>query len=119
MIKVYFDGKCGLCTKEINYYKKISPPNLFQWCDIFEHQSDLESIGVTTLDALMFLHAVDENRALYKGVDAFALIWINLDKWRVLAFIVSLPGVRMMFSLMYKIFAKWRFKRMDYCHLKQ
>ena len=22
-IKVYFDGNCGLCSKEINYYKKI------------------------------------------------------------------------------------------------
>ena len=22
-IKVYFDGNCGLCSKEINYYNKI------------------------------------------------------------------------------------------------
>ena len=29
LTKVFYDGKCGLCSKEINYYKKISPDNIF------------------------------------------------------------------------------------------
>ncbi|MDE4948910.1 DUF393 domain-containing protein, partial [Francisella tularensis subsp. holarctica] len=28
MIKVFYDGLCGLCTKEINQYKKIAPKNI-------------------------------------------------------------------------------------------
>ena len=28
LTKVFYDGKCGLCSKEINYYKRIAPKNL-------------------------------------------------------------------------------------------
>ena len=34
MIKIFYDGKCGLCSKEINYYIKIAPKNVFDWFDI-------------------------------------------------------------------------------------
>jgi len=34
MITVFYDGQCGLCLKEINHYKKIAPPNIFEWKDI-------------------------------------------------------------------------------------
>jgi len=117
MIKVYFDGKCGLCNKEINYYKKISPPFVFKWCNVFEHESELENIKLKIQEALMILHAVDENGTLYKGVDAFILIWSNLNKWKYLAFLASLPIIKKILSLVYKIFAKWRFKKMNYCKL--
>ncbi|MDE4992647.1 DCC1-like thiol-disulfide oxidoreductase family protein, partial [Francisella tularensis] len=36
MIIVFYDGKCGLCTKEKNHYKKIAPKNIFRWIDITE-----------------------------------------------------------------------------------
>ena len=25
LVTVFYDGKCGLCSKEINHYKKIAP----------------------------------------------------------------------------------------------
>ena len=34
MIKVLYDGKCGLCNKEISYYKKIANDKKFKWLDI-------------------------------------------------------------------------------------
>ena len=34
MIKVLYDGKCGLCNKEISYYKKIANNKKFKWLDI-------------------------------------------------------------------------------------
>ena len=43
-IKVFYDGKCGLCSKEINYYKKISPDNLFEWYDIATNPKALKDI---------------------------------------------------------------------------
>ena len=29
MIKVFYDGKCGLCSKEINHYRKIAGAGIF------------------------------------------------------------------------------------------
>ena len=39
MIKVLYDGKCGLCNKEINYYKKIANNKNFKWLDIANNLS--------------------------------------------------------------------------------
>ena len=44
MIEVFYDGKCGLCSKEISYYQGIAPVGIFvfinrsmgypQWSDL-------------------------------------------------------------------------------------
>jgi predicted DCC family thiol-disulfide oxidoreductase YuxK len=34
MISVFYDGKCGMCRKEITHYKRIAPENVFNWIDI-------------------------------------------------------------------------------------
>ena len=46
-IKVYFDGNCGLCSKEINYYKKIDKKNTFDWINIYNDDTDLKKFGIT------------------------------------------------------------------------
>ena len=32
--QVLYDGKCGLCNKEILYYQTIAPKGKFEWVDI-------------------------------------------------------------------------------------
>ena len=73
-IKVYFDGNCGLCSKEINYYRKIDKKNIFEWVNIYINDTDLKKLGITKSEALMELHALDENGKMYKGIDSFILI---------------------------------------------
>jgi DNA-binding transcriptional LysR family regulator len=43
-IKVFYDGKCGLCSKEINYYIRIAPINTFDWYDVATKPDDLKKI---------------------------------------------------------------------------
>jgi predicted DCC family thiol-disulfide oxidoreductase YuxK len=33
-ITVLFDGKCGICSKEISFYKRMSPAGQFIWQDV-------------------------------------------------------------------------------------
>lgn len=57
MIKVFYDGKCGLCTKEINHYKKIAPKNIFSWIDITEiDQSVIAKENLDVISCLKALH---------------------------------------------------------------
>ena len=32
LVTVFYDGKCGLCSREINHYKKIAPNGKYQIC---------------------------------------------------------------------------------------
>ena len=117
MITVYYDGKCGLCSKEIKYYKKISQDNVFNWLDIASYPHHLNNINVSQHHALLYLHALDKNNNLHIGVDAFILIWKNLKNWRILSIFISLPVIKQISDIIYKIFAKYRFSRYMHCQI--
>ena len=117
MITVFYDGQCGLCSKEIDYYRRIAPNGVFDWQDITESADDLNKEGVSLSEGLKHLHAKDNSGQIYIGVDAFTLIWKQLKRWRVLAVLVGLPLIRPSASYAYRMFANWRFKRLDHCQL--
>lgn len=117
MVTVFYDGQCGLCSKEINHYRKIAAEGVFDWQDLTEDVSKLEAYGVSYADGLRFLHATDEQGKLHVGVDAFVLIWKQLKRWRLLARLVSLPVIYPLADLVYRVFARWRFNRLKYCQL--
>lgn len=117
MIVVFFDGKCGLCIKEIQHYKKIAPKGIFNWQDITENPQALSAHGVSLAQGLKLLHALDKADRLHIGVDAFILIWQQLDRWRLLAKLVSLPGIYWLADKTYHIFAEQRFARLSHCQI--
>ena len=118
-IKVYFDGNCGLCSKEINYYNKIDKKNIFEWVNIYTHDTDLKKLGITKSEALMELHALDKNGKMYKGVDSFILIWKNLSFfWSILGIVVSFYPIYLTAKFAYKRFAIQRFNKLGYCDIK-
>ncbi|MDG1287980.1 MAG: DUF393 domain-containing protein [Rickettsiales bacterium] len=117
MIAVFYDGKCGLCSKEIRHYRAIAPDGIFDWQDITESVKFLTEHGVSLSEGLKQLHAIDDNGQLHVGVDAFILIWKQLKRWRILAALVSLPIIRQIANAVYKLFANVRFKRLAHCQL--
>ena len=119
MKTVFYDGKCGLCSKEINYYRKIAPEGIFKWHDITESADDLKSEGVSLSEGLKLLHAKDEKGQMHVGVDAFILIWKPLKRWRILAAFIGLPIIRPLADMAYRAFADRRFKRLEHCQLAE
>ncbi|MCH2038298.1 MAG: DUF393 domain-containing protein [Rickettsiales bacterium] len=119
MITVFYDGKCGLCSKEINHYRNIAPDGIFDWQDITENSDDLKKEGISLSQGLKLLHAKDDHGTLHIGVDAFILIWKQLKRWRILAAFVGLPLIRQIANMSYTLFAGWRFKRLAHCQLAE
>lgn len=117
MITVFYDGKCSLCSKEIDYYRKIAPSGIFDWQDITKSQEKLKKENITLSEGLKLLHAKDHTGQMHIGVDAFILIWKQLKRWRVLAVLVGLPIIKQFANVSYHIFANWRFKRLKHCKL--
>ena len=89
MLTVFYDGKCGLCSREINYYKRITPRNAFLWCDIANDPTKLSEIGISQSEALRRLHVLDSFGSLHVGVLGFIAIWQNLRYWRFLAMVIN------------------------------
>lgn len=119
MLTVYYDGKCGLCSKEIRHYQRIAPQNTFNWIDITREPDLLTDKGYRVSDGLKALHAEDADNKMHIGVDAFIQVWRNLPYWWLIAKIVSLPIIKPLAAYVYEKFAEWRFSRLDHCQTSQ
>ena len=117
MIRVFYDGKCGLCRREIEHYKRIAPVGVFDWVDIKVDASSLEKLSIAYADGLKLLHAQDAQGKLHVGVDAFILIWRQIPRWRVLVSIVGAGFIRPVANIAYRAFAAWRFNRLSHCQI--
>jgi len=113
-ITVFYDGKCGLCSKEINHYKRIEPKGVFKWIDITSEPETFEKLGYKKEDGLRALHAQDTDGNIHIGIDAFILIWQQLKRWRCWAIFLSLPIIKQITEFTYKHFANWRFNKLGY-----
>ena len=119
MIEVFFDGKCGLCSKEIAYYQNIAPSGIFAWMDIATDPSPLAAHQITQADALRHLHVRDAAGDWHIGAAAFLVIWQQLRYWRFLAVLVGLPIIRQIAAMVYNRFADYRFARLAHCQIAQ
>lgn len=116
-VTIFYDGKCSLCAKEINHYKRIAPAGTFVYEDITQSENALNASGISLKDGLKWLHAQDDNGKLHIGVDAAILIWSQLKRWKLLAQFISLPMMYSIAGWCYKQFAEWRFKRLTHCQV--
>jgi predicted DCC family thiol-disulfide oxidoreductase YuxK len=114
MITVFYDGKCGLCRREIEHYKRIAPAGVFQWVDITLAPEAFIALGYTVADGLKALHVRDGVGMMHIAVDAFIVIWQQLPRWRLLAAFARLPLIHPLATWCYTKFAAWRFKKLGY-----
>jgi predicted DCC family thiol-disulfide oxidoreductase YuxK len=114
MITVFYDGKCGLCRREIEHYMRIAPVGVFMWVDITVTPAPFTTLGYGVNDGLKALHAIDSEGIMHVAVDAFMLIWQQLPRWRMLAVFAKLPIIYPLAAWLYRIFAAWRFKKLGY-----
>ena len=69
MITVFYDGKCGLCSKEIRHYRAIAPGGIFHWQDVNDCPEELAALGISLSQGLRLLHAKDAGGTVHTGVE--------------------------------------------------
>ncbi len=115
MITVFYDGKCGLCRREIEHYIRIAPVGVFAWVDITIASEPFTTRGYKVKDGLKALHVEDDVGKMHQGVAAFAIIWRRLPRlWPLLALLLKTPFAMPLAEKIYAKFAAWRFKKLGY-----
>jgi predicted DCC family thiol-disulfide oxidoreductase YuxK len=114
-ITVLFDGKCGVCSKEISFYKRVAPKGQFIWQDVNSIDTK-EKYNIELHTALKHLHVID-NEKVFIGVDAFVRIWKNITYFKFLSFFIQIPLIYSLAKYLYTIFAEYRFKRLKHCQI--
>ncbi|MEQ8290462.1 MAG: DUF393 domain-containing protein [Gammaproteobacteria bacterium] len=117
MIQVYYDGKCGLCAREINYYRQRDTQQLIDWVDVTSQLDCLQECDISLATALKHMHARLENGELIRGVHAFIAIWHRIPGWQPLAKFASLPLIKPGLAICYEVFAWLRFRSYRHCRI--
>ncbi|GGB39347.1 thiol-disulfide oxidoreductase [Roseibium aquae] len=117
MITVFYDGKCGLCTREIEFFKRRTPRHSVLFRDIARDPAALEGRNITQAEALMLMHVEDNTGRIHLGVEAFVLLWSQYRGWSLLAKFVSLPVIAPVSRRLYRYFARRRFEGHAHCRV--
>lgn len=104
-IDLYFDGECEMCTVAMDKLTKSSRGATFRPVDITK--GDLPP-GVDMRGALHNMHAIDDAGKVYAGGDAVLRILEEYPRWRWLAALGKLPGIRHLIYGGYRIVATHR-----------
>ncbi len=113
-ITVFYDGKCGACRFEINFYKKFKPIIPINWIDITKDPDSLKTIDISYQEAMKTLYVLDQHEKLHDGVDAFCIIWAAITWLSWVPKLVKLPLVYQSCWIVYTTFAYLRFRWYGY-----
>jgi predicted DCC family thiol-disulfide oxidoreductase YuxK len=105
--KIFVDGNCIICDREISHYYRIRP-DLFELIDISASDFNAEAYGVQLKDVNDNMHIQTEEGEFRVGVDAFAYIWSRIPRYSFASRAIRLPGIYALSKVGYWIFAKNR-----------
>ena len=109
--RIFYDGGCGLCQKEIYHYQSLDKDGAIEWVDIFKNPQTLHVHSIEYMDAMAVLHGINKNGEIIKGVGNFISIWQNIDRYQWLAACILRLRLTGVLQWCYMHFAKWRFKK--------
>ena len=103
MIKVLFNDKCSICSKEINHYKNLKVEDI-NWLDINDLAVATKLSGKSHKELLRRLHVIRDDR-VYSGVRAFVIMWDSIPRYRWLSKTISFPVIYHISVLLYELIA--------------
>lgn len=106
-LKVYFDGACPLCRREIAHYRKLDRAGRLDFIDL---TSDGAETGpnLSCEAALARFHVREVDGRLLSGAAAFVRLWQEVPGWRWLAPVAKIPGVTWILERAYRGFLPLR-----------
>ena len=107
-LKVFYDGACPLCRREITVYKNRGGADAIEWVDVANCSPAALPDGCTRDRLLGRFHVMTADGALIDGGRAFIEIWRALPVFRPLAMLFSLPGATPVLERLYTGFLKMR-----------
>jgi len=107
-LRVYFDGLCVLCSREIAHYQRQKGSEAIDFVDICgpDFDAQLENLDPHQLHRIM--HARRPDGSLATRVQAFIEIWDRLPRYRTLSRIAKWTPVNKALELGYSCFARVR-----------
>jgi len=103
--KVWFDGDCPLCQREIAFMKRLDRAGAINFVDVSGDGDP--SCPINQTDLLARFHA-QENGTVLSGAAAFAAMWRAIPRLRMLGQLARNPRILAGLERLYLVFLRIR-----------
>lgn len=110
MLTVLYDGACSLCRGSVARLRRMDHGGRVAVMDLHDPQASVKFPQVDREEAMRLMQAVDSTGKVYSGVDAWARIGLSLPAWKLLAWILLVPGIHFIAGLVYAWVARNRYR---------
>ncbi|MEM7171306.1 MAG: DUF393 domain-containing protein [Pseudomonadota bacterium] len=83
-LKVFYDGACPLCAREVSFYRKLGGAEELCWVDVSQSPTEQVAPGLSRQEALARFHVVTADGNLKSGGAAFAALWKQMAGFRLI-----------------------------------
>ncbi len=112
-LRLYYDGNCSLCAREIAVLRRLSPQNVG-----FEDIHQIEDFSGLPAKQTMLkrLHLRADSGEWYLGLDATVEVW-SQTRYGIFFKLLKLPGIKLIADQIYRRWADRRYcKRYSVCN---
>ena len=109
-LTVLFDGSCNLCRASAARVRRFDRANRIEFLDVNDSVAPQRFPQVNREQALRWMQAVDSNGKVFSGSEAWARIGSRLPGWKLIAWILLVPGIRWFAGKFYAWIARNRYR---------
>src|SRR5467141_749747 len=100
-LTVLYDGNCGLCRASVARARRIDRGGRLELLDLHEASVSARFPQVNREEAMRLMQAVDPNGKVWSGGDAWARIGQALPGWKLIAWLLLVPGFHLVAGQIY------------------
>lgn len=109
-LTVLYDGACGLCRASAARVRRIDSRGRVELLDLHDPAVPARFPQIDREEAMRLMQAVDPAGRVYSGVDGWARIGLTLPGWKLVAWVLLVPGIHFLAQRVYGWVARNRYR---------
>jgi predicted DCC family thiol-disulfide oxidoreductase YuxK len=109
-LTVLYDGTCSLCRASVARVRPFDHRQRIEFLDLHDPSAQQRFPQIDRELALRWMQAVDTKGRIWSGSDAWAHIGLLLPGWKLVAWLLLVPGVRWLAGKLYAWIARNRYR---------
>ncbi len=109
-LTVLYDGACNLCRASVARVRRMDPHNRIELLDLHDTSVPVRFPKANLEEAMRLMQAVDPVGRVYSGADAWARIGLALPGWKLIAWLLLVPGIHFVATHFYGWIARNRYR---------
>jgi predicted DCC family thiol-disulfide oxidoreductase YuxK len=109
-LTVLYDGACNLCRGSAARVRLMDPAGRIELLDLHDPTVPPRFPQVNLDEAMRLMQAVDPRGRVYSGADAWARIGLALPGWKLISWLLLVPGIHFAAQHFYAWLARNRYR---------